>query len=1258
MLKIGDSIAGHEIIAKLGAGGMATLFLGRKRSMGGFSRLSAIKVVHGHLSEDQNLVDLFLDEARLSARIEHPNVVQVTDVGEENKNYYMVMEYISGVSLAQLLAQLYAQKKRLAPEIAVYIAAQVAAGLHAAHELTDDAGNNLGVVHRDISPSNVLIGFKGQVKLIDFGIAKAADRSQQTQGMQLKGKFGYMSPEQAEAESVDRRADVYALAIVLWEMLTTQRRFAGGNDAKVLLKVRDPSIRPPSQKATGVTDALDQAVMHAMHKNKELRTQTSEDFGKEILKAVPQANSIGSQILADLVGVVMKDSVRNERSSINDPTLMKALGEPQTSMEANQWADRFLVSSVENEPPPLQHAALLAPPMPQMHPAQIPILSPAERASLPKVSMPEVLPSVIPSPIATPATGPQNAMLQSGVDLRTSFDVHAYLEKQKQYETSQKGPPQHTHPKHDPFTQVSTSTSKVRVVYEEPKKKIPWKKIGIAVATLCFVLMLLWGSREYGRRNKINQINAEVNAQLLTNQFEDAKGAATRLVTEIGEREEEPLYAKLYYVTQLLKHYYGYQDQSLNMALSRFSGEKNDPHWTYGQWIENIETEQQLVATQQALNSRASPENGNPIFILLQTEVMIKRGEVDKARQLIAKHPSGWSSWQNIQLLESNFAKDAEIKSAITALLKMIPKHAKARIALAKLERKTGNDATAERLLKEAMGSVASPVGLIEPSPRERSLASWEMGFIFEKQGRLSQAENHFREGLLIPQLVNVSKVMVGSTLVDSQPFEAVRFMEEALKQKIQLPLSVRLKAYASLGDASLALYNFDKASDAFLEGKKEEKSDKTFWDLKLANALIKAQKPEDAKKILDQLKPDSNPVAHQLLAASLARNSGNNVLEILAKAKSAAGNNTTALFSLGSWGLNHREFEFAKDAFTALLKENPTFAAALYGLSESNLALYEISEAKKNADELFKLDSGFRNSCSLRARILKAQGDLESAMNVLLQQSLCGNNPKDALTKSELHLAMGQIELAEQTLHQAQQHGLHESDAAYGQSQVFRAREKYEQALKSIDRALTIDPKRPDFLLEKAKIHLELGSADQTISLSSDALAVQAIYPEALYVRAQAFLKNKNVAGAIADLQSATQQNPDNASYQVLMASAFDAQGKTVQAIEALESAVTNRSVKSAPGDWWLSLARLLVKVKRIPDALRSFSKATLWGDALGQTPKWLADAHKEYGNLLRTQNDKSGAVQHYRRYLQLAPDSPDRHQVRELMLTLGASS
>jgi len=310
MLSVGSRVGEYEIVAQLRAGGMATLFLGRRTGVAGFARHVAIKVVHPHLTSDPAFVRMFVDEALLSARIHNPNVVHVEELGQTGDTYFLVMEYVHGVSLAQLLAGLARRTLRLSPALATHIALHVAEGLHAAHETRGDDGTPLDVVHRDVSPQNILLAFSGHVKLIDFGIAKAHGRGQHTTAGSLKGKIRYMSPEQARGASVDRRTDVYALGIVLWEMLTQRRLFNADNDLALLDEVRSPHARPPGSVVPDISPALDAVVMATLAPDATARPATAHDLRRRLAEAMPAGLAIDASDLASVLSDVMAEERR------------------------------------------------------------------------------------------------------------------------------------------------------------------------------------------------------------------------------------------------------------------------------------------------------------------------------------------------------------------------------------------------------------------------------------------------------------------------------------------------------------------------------------------------------------------------------------------------------------------------------------------------------------------------------------------------------------------------------------------------------------------------------------------------------------------------------------------------------------------------------------------------------------------------------------------------------------------------------------
>jgi len=362
VLRVGDEIAGYEIVAPLKAGGMAALYLGRRSGAAGFAKHVAIKVVHAHLANDESFVEMFLDEARLSARIEHPNCVHVHDLGEVEGMYFLVMEYVHGCALSQFMQVLAQRELKLSVPLAVTIAAKVAGGLHAAHELTDDAGEPLGVVHRDVSPQNVLVAYKGHVKLIDFGIAKARGRMQQTAAGLLKGKFRYMAPEQAMGKPVDRRTDVYALGVVLWELLTMRKLFDADNELALLDLVRNPRIPPPSSIAPDVPPALDQVVLTALAADQNQRYATCMHFRKALQQVIPESLGIDAPQLSSLLTTVMADVIQEENETLPESAVGTAAKLAKSNLAAVSEFTVTLSGVLQGDitPPPLSSDVLEA----------------------------------------------------------------------------------------------------------------------------------------------------------------------------------------------------------------------------------------------------------------------------------------------------------------------------------------------------------------------------------------------------------------------------------------------------------------------------------------------------------------------------------------------------------------------------------------------------------------------------------------------------------------------------------------------------------------------------------------------------------------------------------------------------------------------------------------------------------------------------------------------------------------------------------
>lgn len=274
-------IGEFEILAQLKSGGMGEVYLVRRIGVHGFERLAAVKVIRRAVGEFEHLRAMFRDEARLMGRISHPAIAQVYDFGEDSNRLFLVMEYVSGITFSKLILL------RPPPVIAARAVSEVCQGLHAAHELADFSGRPLGVVHRDVSPQNLMLTFDGYVKILDFGIAMMRDReSQATQIGQIKGKPSYMAPEQVTGKPVDRRTDVFTTTVVLYELLTGRRLFGGDTIAAIAMGILKGRIPPPSSLVGPLPSGMDDLVMRGLQRNPARRFQTTLELAQALTGVV------------------------------------------------------------------------------------------------------------------------------------------------------------------------------------------------------------------------------------------------------------------------------------------------------------------------------------------------------------------------------------------------------------------------------------------------------------------------------------------------------------------------------------------------------------------------------------------------------------------------------------------------------------------------------------------------------------------------------------------------------------------------------------------------------------------------------------------------------------------------------------------------------------------------------------------------------------------------------------------------------------
>jgi eukaryotic-like serine/threonine-protein kinase len=301
----------YALFDEIAAGGMATIHLGRLVGPVGFSRTVAIKTLHPQFAKDPEFVEMFLEEARLASRIQHPNVISTVDVATTEGEVFLVMEYIAGESLAKLVRSALKKGERLPVEVAATVLAGMLHGLHATHEAKNEQLEPMHIVHRDVSPQNILVGLDGIARIFDFGVAKAAAmRSQSTSDGQMKGKLSYMSPEQLNSRDVDRRTDVFAAGVVAWECLVGRRLFAGSDPGEVLAKVLTLDIPAPIEVQSSIPKAVSDTVMRALERSPEQRWQTARDFAIELERNVVLA---AAHVVGDWVQENASEALQDRR---------------------------------------------------------------------------------------------------------------------------------------------------------------------------------------------------------------------------------------------------------------------------------------------------------------------------------------------------------------------------------------------------------------------------------------------------------------------------------------------------------------------------------------------------------------------------------------------------------------------------------------------------------------------------------------------------------------------------------------------------------------------------------------------------------------------------------------------------------------------------------------------------------------------------------------------------------------------------------
>ena len=400
VLAAGTRIGRYEIVRRLALGGMAEIYLARMTGVAGFAKHVVLKRILPSFAQDAEFVRMFLNEARYAATLDHPNISHVYDFGQEGGLYYYAMEYLHGDDCRALLRELAGKRERMPLAHALTIVVGAATGCHFAHELVGDDDQPLGLVHRDVSPSNVVVTFTGAVKLVDFGIAKATSREDATAAGVTKGKLAYMAPEQCRAEPLDRRVDVYALGVLLYELTTQRRAFTGDNDAAIIWAVMSGQVTWPSALVADYPPALEAIVKRAMHFDRAERYPTARALAEAVEGYARDAGlALAANGLAEFFTAVMGARPEpwrehGERAATANPTATPSGATPSgTTPSVTQGSDdapTYTPAGLARTP--LAGVPSLPGPSPLHAPGSPPLVAPPPRAP----TAPAIAPTIAP----------------------------------------------------------------------------------------------------------------------------------------------------------------------------------------------------------------------------------------------------------------------------------------------------------------------------------------------------------------------------------------------------------------------------------------------------------------------------------------------------------------------------------------------------------------------------------------------------------------------------------------------------------------------------------------------------------------------------------------------------------------------------------------------------------------------------------------------------------------------------------------------
>ncbi|HVG59668.1 MAG TPA: serine/threonine-protein kinase [Hyalangium sp.] len=397
----------YLLLERINVGGMAEVFIAKAFGVEGFERFLAIKKILPTMAEDQEFITMFIDEARVSVQLNHANVVHIHELGKYEETYYIAMEYVAGRDLRTILER-YRRRKEIMPTAqAVYIASKMCEGLDYAHRKKDARGQDLAIIHRDVSPQNILISYEGEVKVIDFGIAKAANRAQKTQAGILKGKFGYMSPEQVRGMEIDRRSDIFAVGVILYEMLTGEKLFVGESDFSTLEKVRNAEVPPARHFNPNIPVGLEKVVLMALAREPEDRYQWASDLQEDLMKFLLAGDAIYS---GKHLSLYMKEAFAEDM--LREAEKM----ERYASIEKPDQLETSNITATPTPPPRAQRKPSMVTPVGPQPPA------PVERA--PKLQPPPLVPPPTPEELAEmDGAGDKTQIVDSSLALNSDSPV-------------------------------------------------------------------------------------------------------------------------------------------------------------------------------------------------------------------------------------------------------------------------------------------------------------------------------------------------------------------------------------------------------------------------------------------------------------------------------------------------------------------------------------------------------------------------------------------------------------------------------------------------------------------------------------------------------------------------------------------------------------------------------------------------------------------------------------------------------------------